>query len=58
MLYNKKKEQCKKMRKSWSFGETEGCAHFAAAEPCKWKDLTKMMMLAVSSSFDLPSFSF
>jgi hypothetical protein len=46
------------MRKKWSFGETDECVHFAAADPCKWKDLMKMMMLAVSSSFDLPSFSF
>jgi hypothetical protein len=46
------------MRKSWSFGETDRSVHFAAADPCKWKDLMKVMMLAVSSSFDCPSFSF
>jgi hypothetical protein len=45
------------MRKRWSFGETDRCVHFVAADPCKWKDLMKMMMPVVSSSFDLPSFS-
>jgi hypothetical protein len=46
------------MRKRWSFGETGRCVHFAAADPCKWKDLMEVVMLAVSSSFGLPSFSF
>jgi hypothetical protein len=40
-----------------SFGETDRCVYFVAADPCKWKDLMKIVMLAVSSSFDLPSFS-
>jgi len=57
MLYNRMKEQGKWMRKRWCFGETERCVHFVAAHPCKCKDLMKMMMLLVSSYFDLPFFS-
>jgi hypothetical protein len=44
------------MRKRRSFGEADRCVHYVAADPCNWKDLMKMMMLAVSSSFVLPSF--
>ena len=33
------------MRKRWSFGERERCVNFVGADPCKLKDLMKMMIL-------------
>jgi hypothetical protein len=44
------------MRKKEEFGKTDRCVWFVPADPYKCKDLTKMM-IAVSSSLDLPPFS-